>query len=442
MQMNWADTPGGYYAIGYTLSICLMVLNSPRKFSRKKSCLIAVGFGAFLYIFMTLTHGGVEWAFVFMMMIILIMMWGMVHMLCRYDAMTSFYFTIRAFIIGEFIASFEFQTFYYVIKLKLLPLNYIVNIVLLVLVDGVLLMILYRLEKKNRDVNESIQINKRELLSAMVVAIAIYVASNLSYVFESVSQAQIVIDQLFTIRTLVDLGGIAILYAYHVQLGELNTRFEVQRLQDMLEMQHNNYEVLRQSVDAVNQKYHDLKYQISVLKSDIGSQTGLEYLEQMEGDIKAYEAQNKTGNKVLDTILTGKSLYCQSNWIELTSVADGHALDFMDQMDVSILFGNMLDNAIESVSKIENKEKRLIHLAIAKQKGFLRIRMENCYGEELKIENGMIKTSKANQKYHGFGLKSIQNMVKKYGGSTTIEAKNGWFELRILIPIQKDEKKN
>lgn len=438
MQVNWAETPGGYYAIAYVLSICLMVLNSPRRWSRKKSCLIAGGFGIFLYTFMSFTPGKPEWLFISTMLVIIIMMWGMVHMLCKYDAMTSFYFTIRAFIIGEFIASLEFQIFYYVIKFKLLPLTYMVNMILLVLVDGILLAVLYRLEKKNREVNESIQINQRELLSAMVVGVAIYVASNLSYVFESVSQAHIVINQLYTIRTLVDLGGIAILYAYHVQLGELNTRFEVQRLQDMLEMQHNNYEMLRQSVDVVNQKYHDLKYQISVLKSDIDSKAGREYLEQMEGDIKAYEAQNKTGNKVLDTILTGKSLYCQNNWIELTSVADGHALDFMDQMDVSILFGNMLDNAIESVSKIENKEKRLIHLAITKQKGFLRIRMENCYGEKLNIENGVIKSSKANHKYHGFGLKSIENMVKKYGGSTTIQVENGWFELRILIPIQND----
>ena len=327
--------------------------------------------------------------------------------------------------------------FYYVTRPGFLPLTWPVNLLCLIVIDGILTFILYHLEKRNRTVNESIQINGRELVSVVLIALAIYTSSNLSYIFERIHLSEIVITQLFTIRTLMDLGGVAILYAYHMQMGELNTRLEVQRLQDILEMQQNNYEMLRQSVSAVDQKYHDLKYQIAVLKAEAGTGEGIRYLDQMEQEIKAYEAQNKTGNKVLDTILTGKSLYCQGNWIELTSVADGHAIDFMDPMDISILFGNMLDNAIESVSKIEQKEKRLIHLAIARQKGFLRIRVENCYEEEPKFEKGVLVTSKENKKYHGFGMKSIENIVKKYGGSTTIQAENGWFELRILIPLKE-----
>ena len=331
----------------------------------------------------------------------------------------------------------EIQVFYYVTRPGFLPLTWPVNLLCLIVIDGILTFILYHLEKRNRTVNESIQINGRELVSVVLIALAIYTSSNLSYIFERIHLSEIVITQLFTIRTLMDLGGVAILYAYHMQMGELNTRLEVQRLQDILEMQQNNYEMLRQSVSAVDQKYHDLKYQIAVLKAEAGTGEGIRYLDQMEQEIKAYEAQNKTGNKVLDTILTGKSLYCQGNWIELTSVADGHAIDFMDPMDISILFGNMLDNAIESVSKIEQKEKRLIHLAIARQKGFLRIRVENCYEEEPKFEKGVLVTSKENKKYHGFGMKSIENIVKKYGGSTTIQAENGWFELRILIPLKE-----
>ena len=85
---------------------------------------------------------------------------------------------------------------------------------------------------------------------------------------------------------------------------------------------------------------------------------------------------------------------------------------------------------------IEKKERRLIHLAVTKQKNFLRIRMENCYDQELKFEKGMPVTSKSDKKYHGFGLKSIKSTVKKYGGSTTIQAENGWFEIRILIPLK------
>ena len=52
------------------------------------------------------------------------------------------------------------------------------------------------------------------------------------------------------------------------------------------------------------------------------------------------KAQNKTGNKVLDTILTAKSIECQSKKIQMNCIADGKILSFMDPFDISILIGN------------------------------------------------------------------------------------------------------
>ena len=89
-------------------------------------------------------------------------------------------------------------------------------------------------------------------------------------------------------------------------------------------------------------------------------------------------------------------------------VADGAALDFMDVMDISNLFGNALDNAIEGTAKVADPERRLIHLSVARQKGFAAIRIENCYDGELQFENGLPVTTKADGRYHGFGVKSIR----------------------------------
>ena len=82
----------------------------------------------------------------------------------------------------------------------------------------------------------------------------------------------------------------------------------------------------------------------------------------------------KTGNKVLDTILTSKSTHCQRHGIELKFMGEGHLLNFMEDMDISALFGNMLDNAIESVVKIKDRQKRLISLHVIQDKQFIRIR--------------------------------------------------------------------
>ena len=121
----------------------------------------------------------------------------------------------------------------------------------------------------------------------------------------------------------------------------------------------------------------------------------------------------------------------------MTVVADGAALDFMDVMDISNLFGNALDNAIEGTAKVADPERRLIHLSVARQKGFAAIRIENCYDGELQFENGLPVTTKADGRYHGFGVKSIQNTAAKYGGTATITTHDGWFELRVLIPMRQ-----
>jgi hypothetical protein len=437
MIFEWTDTPGAFYAVAYTLSFAAMIFNCPRKYRAWKTALIIAGFGLALTGIMTVTHGayGSTFAFAFLMLFYLLVMWTMMLIVCAFDGRASLYFSIRAFIIGEFIASFSFHVYYYMVKNNILPFSWAASIGCILILDILTAVIFWALERRHRKMNGMVKITGKELASVCLIGFTIYFTSNLSYVFEKMNISSIVAAQLFTVRTLVDLGGAAILFAYHSQLVELSGRYELMRLQDMLEMQYNNYEILKQSVEVVNQKYHDLKHQIALLKEGAAEGTSTAYLEQMEQDIKAYEATNKTGNNALDTILTAKTLYCQNNWIELTSVAEGEALSFMEPMDIAALFGNILDNAIESVSKIERKERRLIHLAVVKQKGFLRIRAENCYEEAPKLEEGEIVTSKKDRQYHGFGIKSIKNTVKKYGGSTTIQTKKGWFELRILIPI-------
>lgn len=154
----------------------------------------------------------------------------------------------------------------------------------------------------------------------------------------------------------------------------------------------------------------------------------------MEQEIKRYEAQNKTGNEALDVFLTAKSIQCQNAGITLTCVADGKELDFLKPTDISVLFGNALDNAFESAEKIADSEKRLIHLSVARQKQFVRIRIENCCEGEIHFADGLPVTGK-DARYHGYGMKSIRSIVKKNNGSMTIKVQDGWFELRILLPV-------
>lgn len=206
-----------------------------------------------------------------------------------------------------------------------------------------------------------------------------------------------------------------------------------------MEHQYEQYQLSKGNIEILNCKYHDLKHQIAAIRaeSDAGKREG--YLKEMETGLGLYEAQNRTGNSVLDTILTGKSMYCVQHNINFTCVADGSLLNFMNVMDICAVFGNALDNAIESAEKVEDIAKRIIRAAVYQENQFVIIRFENYYESEFCTEKmGGIKipqTTKKEKEYHGFGIKSIRSSAEKYGGTMTILTEDHWFYLRLLIPL-------
>lgn len=283
---------------------------------------------------------------------------------------------------------------------------------------------------------EEIHITRRELLVVIIIAASVFAMSNLSYLDQDGLFSGSFVTDIFIIRTLVDLSGIAVLYAYHIQVKEIQIRFEKDTLRNIMEMQYKNYQLSKENIDMVNQKYHDLKHQINLLKTQSYASAGksTSYLEKMEREIRVYETQNKTGNPILDAVLTNKALLCQNKEIELKFIVDGGALSFMEDMDVSALFGNMLDNAIESAQKQQEKQKRLIWLYVTREKQFVRIRTENYCDEKIQFKNGMPVTTKKDRRLHGYGMKSIKSTVEKYNGSVVAAQENNWFELKILLP--------
>lgn len=262
--------------------------------------------------------------------------------------------------------------------------------------------------------------------------------SNLSFVYRYSPFSATVTNEIILLRAIVDSSGAVILFLYDIVLHQMQAVREVEILQSMLKEQYSNYKVSRESVELINRKYHDLKHQIAILREEGMSGKSKEYLDEMEADIKKYEAENKTGNHVLDIILTSKSLLCQKHHIELTVVADGTAVEFMDPMDMSSLFGNALDNAIEAVRKIDKYEERLIHFTIVKKKQFAVIEVENRYIGDIRFRFGIPQTSKNDSAYHGFGVKSMRQTVEKYGGSMNLDTNDGWFHVHIILPSVHD----
>ena len=434
--MNTAEvlnTPGYYYAIAYALSVFVITCTNERKIGRWKLAVVSCAQFALLLFFMTVTDGVRQELFVPSMLLIVLLLLGYIYICNDFSLREAGFYFVKAFINGEFAASLCWQIYYYLRYVRGIQ-GELLKWVELILVYAVIFTILALMELNLKKDLEELHITRRELLVVIIIAASVFAMSNLSYLDQNGLFSGTFVMDIFIIRTLVDLSGIAVLYAYHVRVKEIQIRFEKDTLHNIMEMQYKNYQLSKENIDMVNQKYHDLKHQINLLKTQAYVGKSTSYLEKMEREIRVYETQNKTGNQILDAVLTNKAMICQNKEIELKFIVDGGALSFMEDMDVSALFGNMLDNAIESAEKQQEKQKRLIWLYVTKEKQFVRIRTENYCDEKIRFKNGMPVTTKKDRRLHGYGMKSIKSTVEKYHGSVVAAQENNWFELKILLP--------
>ena len=434
--MNTAEvlnTPGYYYAIAYALSVFVITCTNERKIGRWKLAVVSCAQFALLLFFMTVTDGVRQELFVPSMLLIVLLLLGYIYICNDFSLREAGFYFVKAFINGEFAASLCWQIYYYLRYVRGMQ-GELLKWVELIFVYAVIFTILALMELNLKKDLEELHITRRELLVVIIIAASVFAMSNLSYLDQNGLFSGTFVMDIFIIRTLVDLSGIAVLYAYHVQVKEIQIRFEKDTLHNIMEMQYKNYQLSKENIDMVNQKYHDLKHQINLLKTQAYVGKSTSYLEKMEREIRVYETQNKTGNQILDAVLTNKAMICQNKEIELKFIVDGGALSFMEDMDVSALFGNMLDNAIESAEKQQEKQKRLIWLYVTKEKQFVRIRTENYCDEKIRFKNGMPVTTKKDRRLHGYGMKSIKSTVEKYHGSVVAAQENNWFELKILLP--------
>lgn len=364
-----------------------------------------------------------------------LMMSAFIYLCCDVGWIDALYFGMIAFIMSEFTASFEWQITSF-LSITRIPTFFEAKMLVFIFYNGTSFL-LYKLMRPYVPADGAMHISGREFISVLMIVAAIFTMSNFSFLSIETPFTSNDYFQIGNIRTLVDAGGVAILYALLVHGKEANVRRELETVQNVLQNQYVQYKQSRESIDLINYKYHDLKHQIAYLRSEEDPEKRAEFLNRMEEEIRQYDAQNKTGNKVLDTILTAKSLYCAKHDIGITCVADGTLLDFMDVMDICSIFGNALDNAIECERKIEDKEKRLIHVTVSRQKNFLLLRFEN-YCEEIPEYKGEYPVStKKEKEFHGYGLKSIRYTIDKYNGALNISTEDNWFMLKILIPVSQ-----
>ena len=209
---------------------------------------------------------------------------------------------------------------------------------------------------------------------------------------------------------------------------EKENEFKIDKMQKQFEY----YQSKQADEERIKSIYHDMKNHLLVLQNKENTEESQKMMEELQNQIENYENYEHTGNSFLDIIIKDKLKIAKEKQIDLMVAIVFKDINFIEPLDISTIFGNSIDNAIEGTEKLQ-KENRVILVKAGKVNNFISIVVENNYNENEKLGNK--KTTQKDTFLHGYGISNIKNAVEKYNGTCTITKENEKFTLKILLPL-------
>ncbi len=157
------------------------------------------------------------------------------------------------------------------------------------------------------------------------------------------------------------------------------------------------------------------------------------YLNELETDLDSIDTLYHSGNLQLDSILNAKLAIAEKGQIRIHCDASIPPQLHVSDLDLCVILGNLLDNAIESCRKIKDPDERFIRVYIGILKKQLYISITNATSETVKQRTDHYFTTKRGD--HGHGLKRVDQVVKKYDGYLNRQNEPGIFATEIVLPL-------
>ena len=182
---------------------------------------------------------------------------------------------------------------------------------------------------------------------------------------------------------------------------------------------------------------HEYKTNITAIKAcieDDDKKRALDYIGKLNLEPMEYESTLRTGNVILDAIVSSKFSLARSKGIEIEIHAIYPQESEIDDMDLCAIVGNLLDNAIEACQKITDKSRRkFISFSLLPKRLNIAISVRNSYEGDIIKQGSRYLSSKRNH-FQGIGMGYIDSIVDKYDGHIIRKHEYGVFETGILLP--------
>lgn len=276
--------------------------------------------------------------------------------------------------------------------------------------------------------NFSYSLRKSDFVIVLLFELVIFLFYNKSTVYFIIGEYNETFDLIVMLLSTAFL--FLFLYLknnYYLRGQEQRDKLQIAQLQQ----QYAYYQDKLKEEERIRSIYHDMKNHLLVMEGGQGTDETRKMAQELRSQIADYENYIHTGNDFLDIIIRDKAEKAREKQIDFSAFIDFSSIDFIDPLDISTLFGNGIDNAIEASEKLP-EEQRVILVKAVKVQDFVSILIENNCTDEVHADG---YTTKADKFLHGFGISNMKKAAEKYGGTCTTTQKNGKFILKILLPV-------
>lgn len=220
---------------------------------------------------------------------------------------------------------------------------------------------------------------------------------------------------------------------YFVKMADEKNEYEkeVMALKQQAEMQYKYYLIQTKKYDQTTKILHDVNKHIKAIEGLYGAEqehTAGEYAKEIGDMLKPLIPVHYTENPILNILLTDKEAIMKEKQILSEIKIDNINLDFIAPIDVTTIFGNLLDNAIEAAEKV--KEDKYIHIKITSYHQMVVVSIENSCGD-VKWKNGVPVSTKG--KNRGIGLLNVKESIEKYDGNLTLRQEKNKFMADLFL---------
>ncbi len=235
--------------------------------------------------------------------------------------------------------------------------------------------------------------------------------------------------ELFAISLFVLASNMVLFLSFEYVLKVLQEKNDIKLSQMKMQSERVRYEDIAEAQKQIAKKLHDVKNQMFGLREliEVGDPRAMQYINEI-CEMQSAPSEVFTGVNSIDGILKSKQEIAEGVDVNLNIKSSLKMVGGVDSIDVCVIIGNLLDNAIESAKK---QSEKTVLFDISQVRNYMKITVKNTCDKNINVQ--ALQTAKQDKLSHGHGIPNVKEIVSKNNGIINIQSENGWFEVVVLL---------